>query len=88
MKKKVIFIILIILTLTLTLVAFIHLPEQIIIQVGFDGKPTNIVPKPIGLLIPVLLSGYGLFKSREDKKGYIISIIAIVMLFLTLIFNK
>ena len=87
MKKKIIFITLIILTIVFAAAAFIILPEKLVIQIGFDGKPTNVVAKPIAIMIPVLLSGYGLYKSSKDEKGFLISAIAIIVMILTFIFN-
>lgn len=87
MKKKVIYITLIFLTIVLAAATFVLLPDELVIQVGFDGNPTNTVAKPIAILIPILLSTYGLYRSGKDGKGFLISAIAILLFILTFIFN-
>ena len=87
MKKKVIYITLIFLTIVLAAATFALFPDELVIQVGFDGNPANTVAKPIAILIPVLLSAYGLYRSSKDDKGFLISAIAILFFILTFIFN-
>ena len=87
MKKKVIYITLIFLTIVLAAATFALFPDELVIQVGFDGNPANTVAKPIAILIPFLLSAYGLYRSSKDDKGFLISAIAIIVMILTFIFN-
>ena len=46
------------------------LPEELVMQIGVDGQPSNIMPKLFGLLIPpaVGLVGAGFAASEEKEK--------------------
>lgn len=35
------------------------LPDELVVQVGADGQPSNMLPKLVGLLVPVALAAFG-----------------------------
>ena len=46
------------------------LPEELVMQIGVDGRPSNIMPKLFGLLIPpaVGLVGAGIASGADKEK--------------------
>lgn len=91
-KDKIIAYIIISVSVILFIVGYLLLPNEIVVQIGFDGKPSNTLPKIIGLFIPFLISSLFAFISlkgnRETKaKNLIISIIGIVIFIFMFIMN-
>ncbi|MGN0985873.1 MAG: hypothetical protein ACI4OU_05200 [Candidatus Enterenecus sp.] len=43
------------------------LPAELVVQVGVDGTPSNMMPKLAGVLVPVALAAFG--GSRVCKGG-------------------
>ena len=46
------------------------LPEELVMQIGMDGRPSNMMPKQFGLLIPpaVGLVGAGIASGTDKEK--------------------
>ena len=67
------------------------LPQQVIVQVGFDGSATNIVSKTMAMVILLVLAAFAfatLFSSeKSDIKGYLIAGIFVFVTIFTLVIN-
>ncbi len=68
------------------------LPDQLIMQIGMDGQPSNVMPKLFGLLIPpaVGLIGAGFASSQEQEKhpaGFITLAVAAAIIGFTFFMN-
>lgn len=100
MKKNIIFIIVSFVVLSLVIVSWILLPNEVAVQIGFDGEVSNTMPKAFAIIIPFLVSLFGLAltytdllrdKEKDNKnnktKGLVILIIGIAIMILTLVFN-
>ena len=46
-------------TLAVSVAGWFLLPDELVVQIGLDGQPSNVLPKPAGLLIPLGLGGAG-----------------------------
>ena len=90
MNKKMSFVLIAIEVILLTL-CFVMLPQQVIVQVGFDGSATNIVSKTMAMAILLVLAAFAfvtLFSSeKSDVKGYLIAGIFIFVTIFTLVIN-
>lgn len=88
-KKRIIAIVLIVLAVAMAVVSYLLLPDKVIVQVSFSGNASNVMSKPLAVLLPLALSVLGsVVYITSDKKGYLIVAIAGVLLpVLTLIFN-
>ena len=40
-------------TLAVSVAGWFLLPDELVVQIGLDGQPSNVLPKPAGLLIPL-----------------------------------
>ena len=51
-------------------VGWFALPDELIVQIGADGQPSNTMPKLLGLLLPVALGaiGAGTASSTAEEK--------------------
>lgn len=80
MKTKIISVIMIVIAVIIAIVGYVILPDQVIIQIGSDGKASNIVPKIFGVLIPLALTVFGAIMlnlgDQSKKWTYIIVAIA------------
>lgn len=68
------------------------LPEELVMQIGVDGQPSNVMPKLFGLLIPpaVGLIGAGIASSAAKEKhlaGFITLAVAAAITGLTFFMN-
>ena len=92
MKKNWISIVLLIVALGLGVASWLLLPDVVAVQVGFDGKVSNTMPKALAVAIPLGVSVVGsamnLTGKEEHKKGYALSVIGIAILVLSLLFNR
>ena len=93
MKKNVIPIVLLVAAILLGVVCFFLLPDVVAVQIGMDGQPSNTMPKTFAIVIFLGVSVLGcvmnLTKKAEDrKKGYVLSALGIVLMVLTLFFNR
>ena len=73
-------------------VGWFVLPEELVMQIGVDGRPSNIMPKLFGLLIPpaVGLVGAGIASSAAKEKhlaGFITLAAAFLIAGLTFFIN-
>ena len=84
------FVLLAIEVILLTL-CFVMLPQQVIVQVGFDESATNIVSKTMAMAILLVFAAFAfatLFSSeKSDVKGYLIAGIFIFVTIFTLVIN-
>jgi len=71
------------------IVGFIVLPESLIVQVTFSGAAGNVVPKFVGLLIPVAINipFSILYAVKKETKYILISLISYLIFALLFIFN-
>lgn len=68
------------------------LPDQLVMQIGVDGQPSNVMPKLFGLLIPVAVGaiGAGIASSAAKEKhlaGFITLAAAFLITGLTFFMN-
>ena len=69
------------------------LPEVVAVQVGFDGKVSNTMPKVLAVAIPFGVSVVGSvmhLTGKEEKigKGFILSVAGIAIMVLSLLINR
>ena len=93
MKKKLIGILLIAAAIGLGVVSWMLLPEVVAVQVGFDGKVSNTMPKVLAVAIPFGVSVVGsamYLTGKEEKigKGFILSVAGIAIMVLSLLINR
>ena len=93
MKKKLIGILLIAAAIGLGVVSWMLLPEVVAVQVGFDGKVTNIMTKVLAVAIPFGVSVVGSamhLTGKEEKigKGFILSVAGLATMVLSLLINR
>lgn len=68
------------------------LPDELVMQIGVDGQPSNIMPKLFGLIIPVAVGvlGAGAASSTGREKhpaGFITLAVAAVITGFTFVIN-
>jgi len=78
-------------TIVLMILSFIFLPNEVKIQLSIDGS-FNTTSKYLAILVPTATSIFGCFACYAKKdtgysKGYVVSIICIIVLTLDLIVN-
>jgi len=88
--RKILNISLLIVTIVLAVISYFILPDNVIIQLGFNGLNTTTKLKAI--LLPLAISVFGFVvgiikKDNENNKGFILSIVGILVLVLEIIFN-
>lgn len=93
MKKNLVNIILVIIALGLGVISWLLLPDVVAVQVGIDGQITNTMPKALAVAIPLVVSVVGSImnltdKEEKNKKGYVLSVVGIVIMVLSLLFNR
>ena len=93
MKKNVLCIILILIAVILGICSWFLLPAEVIVQVGFDGQPSNTMPKLFAVIVPTMISIVGSvihMKSNEinSYKGLVISVVGIFIVVACLFFNR
>ena len=92
MNKKILLGIIIVISLGLGIYGYMVLPDMVTVQIGISGNPSNIFPKILAVVLPILLSlggGLGYYFSKEKEKKYLIlSVIGLLISVITLIFNR
>ena len=68
------------------------LPDELVMQVGADGQPSNIMPKLFGLAVPVVFGGVGagVASSTAQEKhlaGFITLAAAVIITVITFVWN-
>lgn len=92
MNKKILLGIIIVISLGLGIYGYMVLPDMVTVQIDISGNPSNIFPKILAVVSPILLSiggGLGYYFSEEKEKKYLIlSVIGLLISVVTLIFNR
>ena len=92
MNKKILLGIIIVISLGLGIYGYMVLPDMVTVQIDISGNPSNIFPKILAVVLPILLSiggGLGYYFSKEKEKKYLIlSVIGLLISVITLIFNR
>lgn len=92
MSKKILLGIIIVISLGLGIYGYMVLPDMVTVQIDISGNPSNIYPKILAVVLPILLSiggGLGYYFSKEKEKKYLIlSVIGLLISVITLIFNR
>lgn len=93
MKKNLIPIVLLVAAIILGVICFFLLPDVVAVQVGADGQVSNTMPKALAIVIPLVISAAGCAmnltgKTENEKKGYLLAVLGIVLMVLTLFFNR
>ncbi len=78
--------------LTAAVAGWFLLPDQLVMQIGLDGQPGNVMPKLFGLLVPpvVGLVGAGTASSAEREKhlaGFLVLAVAAIITIITFTWN-
>lgn len=79
------------LVLALAAVMFLFLPDTLIAQIGFSGRPQSYLPKPLLLALPVGISILGVGISFQEEKrasAIIMPIIALGVLIFAFVVNR
>jgi len=92
MNKRTLSIVLSAISVVLAVVGIMLLPDQVVIQIGFNGQPSNVVSKAIGIVIPFTISiaGVVMYNSvdhEKEKKSLVFVCIGYLIAVLTLVFN-
>ncbi len=76
-------------TVIAAVAGYFLLPDTLTVQITADGSAGNRLPKLPALLIPVALAVLGAVWSRDQGNGkaLAVSVVALVMLALTFVFN-
>ena len=78
-------------TLAVSVAGWFLLPDELVVQIGLDGQPSNVLPKPAGLLIPLGLGALGAFLAcsgeRRRSSGWILLAAAFGVAVITLLWN-
>ena len=74
----------------LFVLGMLYLPDTLVMQVQADGTPSNTMPKLIGLIIPLALSGvFAVFYYKGGKgKNLLVALIGLAAFGLTFFFNR
>jgi uncharacterized membrane protein len=89
-KRLIVSLVILIIAVALFIVGMIILPETIVMQVQADGSVATTLPKLIGLLIPLALSGIFafLYYKNGTTKSLIVALIGLAAFGLTFFFNR
>ena len=78
-------------TLAVSVAGWFLLPDELVVQIGLDGQPSNVLPKPAGLLIPLGLGALGALLAcsgeRRRSSGWILLAAAFGVAVITLLWN-
>lgn len=91
--RKTISIVCIAVAIVLAVVSWFVLPDMVVTQFGMDGQPSNYMPKALAILIPLAVAAIGgafglTSDEKRAKKGIILSAIGVVVLIVSMIFNR
>ncbi|MEG1719687.1 MAG: DUF1648 domain-containing protein [Clostridia bacterium] len=90
-KKLIVGILLFLVPLILVIIGFIVLPDKLIVQINFSGNPGNMMPKVLGLILPMVISSLFafLYISSDERKinNIVFSLLGTLLLVLIFIFN-
>ena len=88
MKRKVVCSIMIAVSLVLAVIAYVLLPDKVVMQIGTDGQPSNMLPKLPAVIIPVVITGFGAVSyAVGDNEAKIRNIIIVVAGYAVAIFS-
>ncbi len=75
-KEKMIGMIVIAVSIVLTVAGYLMLPDNMIVQIGLDGKASNMLPKIQAILIPFAISTISsimyIFGNPQKRTKYIL----------------
>ncbi len=88
MKRKVVCSIMIAVSLVLAVIAYVILPDKVVMQIGADGQPSNMLPKLPAVIIPVVITGFGAVSyAVGDNEAKVRNIIIVVAGYAVAIFS-
>ena len=89
-KETVLCIILGIVSLVLCVAGYFILPSEVVVQIGFDGRPSSTMPKLLAIILPVVFTLIGILISRlkNEKKGFLVSAVGILAGIITIFMNR
>lgn len=74
-------------SLVLAVTGYLVLPDKVVVQVGADGQPSNMLPKLAAVIIPVVITGFGAVSyAVGDNEAKIRNIIIVVAGYVVAIF--
>ena len=88
MKRKAVCSIMIAVSLVLAVIAYVILPDKVVMQIGTDGQPSNMLPKLPAVIIPVVITGFGAVSyAVGDNEAKVRNIIIVVAGYAVAIFS-
>ena len=68
------------------------LPDELVVQIGADGQPSNIMAKPFGLMVPIALGiiGAGIAANTDKEKklsGFVVLAASVIVTIFTFAWN-
>ena len=88
MKRKAVCSIMIAVSLVLAVIAYVILPDKVVMQIGADGQPSNMLPKLPAVIIPVVITGFGAVSyAVGDNEAKVRNIIIVVAGYAVAIFS-
>lgn len=88
MKRKVVCSIMIAVSLVLAVIAYVILPDKVVMQIGADGQPSNMLPKLPAVIIPVVITCFGAVSyAVGDNEAKVRNIIIVVAGYAVAIFS-
>lgn len=89
-KGTILCIILGVASLALCAAGYFILPSEVVVQIGFDGKPSSTMPKLLATILPVVLSSIGIliYQLKKESKGFLVSAIGILVGIITIFMNR
>ena len=75
-------------SLVLAVIAYAILPDKVVMQIGTDGQPSNMLPKLPAVIIPFVITSFGAVSyAAGDNEAKIRNIIIVVAGYLVAIFS-
>lgn len=88
MKRRVVSSVMIAVSLVLAVIGYLVLPDKVVVQIGANGQPSNMLPKLAAVIIPVVITGFGAVSyAVGDNEAKIRNIIIVVAGYVVAIFS-
>lgn len=88
MKRRVVSSVMVAVSLVLAVIGYFVLPDKVVMQIGADGQPSNLLPKLPAVIIPVIITCFGAVSyAVGDKEAKIRNIIIVVAGYAVAIFS-
>lgn len=70
--------------------AWLLLPELVAMQIGMDGNPSNVMPKPFAVAVPLIIGLWGAWELKKEVggKGILLAALGVLMPIFMIWFNR